>query len=162
VNPRSGVETALGVAGIWLMVSRIPEFGTSLALWPVGPDGTLHWVGVIHFTLVVGCGLGLLLLRRSIAARLIPAEQPDLTGSVPGLQAAAFSVIGVVLFARGLADLLGRVVMAVSYSGPISVSWFAPAVAQMIVGVGLFLGARGLVSLWHSVRRTAHRQGDER
>jgi hypothetical protein len=138
------------------MVSRIPEFGTTLALWPVGPDGTLHWVGVIYFTLIVGCGLGLLLLRRSIAARLVPAEQPDLSGSVPGLQAAAFSVIGVVLFGRGLADLLGRLVMAVSYSGPISVSWFAPAVAQVIVGLALFLGARGLVTVWHSIRRHRH------
>jgi hypothetical protein len=153
MSSRSATEVALGVAGIWLMVSRIPEFGTSLALWPVGPDGTLHWVGVIHFTLVVGCGLGLLSLRRSIAARLVPGEESDLTGSVSGLQAAAFAVIGVVLVARGLADVLGRLVMAISYSGPISVSWFAPGVAQVIVGLALFLGARGLVTVWHSIRR---------
>jgi hypothetical protein len=97
--------------------------------------------------------LGLLLLRHSIAARLVPTEEPDLTGSVSGLQAAAFAVIGVVLVARGLADVLGRLVMAISYSGPISVSWFAPGVAQVIVGLTLFLGARGLVTVWHSIRR---------
>jgi hypothetical protein len=161
VSSRSAAEVALGIAGIWLMVSRIPEFGTNLALWPVGPDGTLHWVGVVHFTLVVACGLGLLLLRRSIAARLVPEQQPDLTDSVPALQAAAFSVIGVVLLARGLADVLGRLVMAVSYSGPISMSWFAPGLAQVIVGLALFLGARGLVSVWHWVRRTARPRREE-
>jgi hypothetical protein len=139
------------------VVSRIPEFGTSVALWPVGPDGTLHWVGVIHFTLVLTCGLGLFLLRRRIAARLAPADPGELTGSVPELQAAGFSVIGVVLLARGLADGLGQLTMALVYSGPISLSWFAPAVAQVIVGLALFLGARGLVRVWHSVRRRSAR-----
>ena len=51
MNPRSAAEVAFGVAGVWLMVSRIPDFGLNLALWPVGPDGVLHWVGVIHFAL---------------------------------------------------------------------------------------------------------------
>jgi hypothetical protein len=143
------------------VVSRIPEFGTSLALWPVGPDGALHWVGVIDFTLVLVCGLGLFLLRRRIAARLAPAEPGQLTVSLPELQAAAFAVIGVVLLARGLADGLGQLTMALVYSGPISVSWFAPAVAQTIVGLALFLGARGLVRVWHSIRRLAARRADQ-
>src|SRR3954465_12626925 len=91
MNPRPAAEVAFGVAGVWLMVSRIPDFGLNLALWPVGPDGVLHWVGVIHFALIVLCGVGLLRFRRALAAWLVPVPEPAVAGPVPGLQAAAFA-----------------------------------------------------------------------
>jgi len=147
MNSREAAETALGVAGIWLIVSRIPDFGTSLVLWPVGPDGTLHWIGVIHFVLVAGSGLGLLLFRHRIASWLV-AQPAELSGSTVGVQAAAFSVVGVALLAHGLADLLGRLAMALpSWSG-VSLTWLAVAIAQTLVGLGLFYGAGRLAAFW--------------
>jgi hypothetical protein len=154
MNPRSAAEVAFGVAGIWLMVSRIPDFGLNLALWPVGPDGVLHWVGVIHFALVAICGVGLLRFRRTLAAWLVPMPEPDVSGPVPGLQAAAFAIVGVVLLAHGLAELLGRLAVSLWYPGHIPLDWLAIAIAQIAVGLLLFLGARGLAQLWRALRGT--------
>ena len=153
MNAREVAEAALGTAGIWLIVSRIPDFGLNIALWPVGPDGVLHWVGVIHFALWLGCGLALILLRRRIASWLVPSSPSELTAPVAGLQAAAFSVVGLVLLARGLADLLGRLAMSVTYPDRMTVEWLAAALAEIAIGLAVFLGARGLVRLWHAVRR---------
>jgi len=152
MNARSAAEVALGVAGIWLMVNRIPEFGLNLALWPVGPDGVLHWVGVIHFALVAICGVGLLLFRRRLAAWLVPMPDPSVTGPVPGLQAAAFSVVGVVLLGYGLADLLGRLAVSLWSPGRIPLDWLAIGIARIAVGLVLFLGARGLARIWRALR----------
>jgi hypothetical protein len=147
MNSRQAAEIALGVAGIWLIVSRIPDFGTSLALWPFGPDGALHWVGVIHFALVAGSGFGLLLCRRRLAAWLVSPEVSNLDAPVAGLQAAAFSVVGVILLAEGLANLLGRLVMALPSWAGVSFTWLAVALAQVVVGLALFLGAGRLARI---------------
>jgi hypothetical protein len=152
MTPRQAAEIALGVAGVWLIVSRIPDFGTSLALWPVGPDGTLHWIGVIHFVLVVGTGFALLLLRRRLAGWLV-APDPGVTGPLPGLQAAAFSVVGIILLAQGLADLLGRLAMALPSWAGVSLTWLAVAIAQVLVGLTLFLGAGRLSAWWQERAR---------
>ncbi|HKP49837.1 MAG TPA: hypothetical protein VJU17_07455 [Gemmatimonadales bacterium] len=153
MNPRSAAEVAFGVAGIWLLVSRIPDFGLNLALWPVGPDGVLHWAGVIHFALVVICGVGLLGFRRALAAWLVPMPEPDVGDSVVGLQAAAFSIVGVVLLAHGLAELLGRLAVSLWSPGHIPLDWLAIGMAQTAVGLLLFLGAGGLAQVWRALRR---------
>ena len=153
MNARDVAEAALGTAGIWLIVSRIPQFGLNLALWPLGPDGVLHWVGVIYFVLWLGCGLGLILLRRRIAGWLVASPPSELNAPVAGLQAAAFSVVGLVLLTRGLADLLGRLTMSVTYPERMTLEWLAAALAQIVIGLAVFLGARGLVQVWHAIRR---------
>ena len=60
MNPRNAAGIALGVAGVWLIVSRLPEFGVSLVapLW--SPDGSVPWFVLVHLGVVIGCGLGLL------------------------------------------------------------------------------------------------------
>ena len=153
MNAREVAAAALGTAGIWLIVSRIPDFGVNLALWPLGPDGVVHWVGVIHFLLWFGCGLGLILLRRRMASWLVPSPQSELTAPVAGLQAAAFSVVGLVLLAHGVADLLGRLAMSVTYPDRMTLDWLAAGLAEIMIGLAVFLGARGLVRLWHAIRR---------
>lgn len=154
MNAREVAAAALGTAGIWLIVSRIPDFGVNLALWPLGPDGVVHWVGVIHFLLWFGCGLGLILLRRRMASWLVPSPQSELTAPVvAGLQAAAFSVVGLVLLAHGVADLLGRLAMSVTYPDRMTLDWLAAGLAEIVIGLAVFLGARGLVRLWHAIRR---------
>ncbi len=148
MNPRTAAEIALGVAGVWLIASRIPEIVLTLTFSPAESDGILRWIGPIQLAVIAACGLGLILLRRRIAAWLVPGSEPDLTGSVPGLQAAAFSVVGVALLARGLSELLAHLALAASGPGRRVLPAFATPLAQIAVGLAIFFGARGLLALW--------------
>jgi hypothetical protein len=160
MNPRNAAEIALGVAGVWLIVSRLPEFGVSLVapLW--SPDGSVPWFVLVHLGVVIGCGLGLLFLRHRIAAWLVPMPQPDLRASVSGLQAAAFAVVGLFLLGQGLAELLAQLTLSAAEAGGWSLGRFAGSLAQIAVGVGLFLGARGLAGVWQSLRTAGLPNGD--
>ncbi len=87
MNPRNAAAIALGVAGVWLVVSRFPELGVSLVYSAMEPDGSIPWFVLVHVGLVIVCGFGLLLLCHRIATWLVPTCQPDLNDSVAGLQA---------------------------------------------------------------------------
>ena len=161
MNPRNAAEVALGVADIWLIVSRLPDLGVSLAFSPAEPDGLLRWLGVVHFSLVVLCGLGLVLLRRRLASWLVPTQQAQLNGSVPGLQAAAFSVVGLLVLVKGLADFAARLgYRSLVANWDRSVEQFALPLAQIAVGLSVFLGAKGLVGIWQSLRTAGRPNGD--
>jgi hypothetical protein len=158
MNPRTAAEIALGVAGVWLIASRIPDIVLTSAFSPVDSGGLLRWLGPLQLAVVAACGVGLILLRRRLAAWLVPGSQPDLTGSIPGLQAAAFSVVGVVLLARGLSELLAQLALAASGPGRTVLPAFATPLAQIAVGLAVFFGARGLVAMWRS--RAAGQRGE--
>jgi hypothetical protein len=160
MNPRNAAEIALGVAGLWLIVSQIPDLGVSLAFSPREPDGSLPWFVIVHVGLVIVCGIGLLLLRRRIASWLVPESQPDLGGSAAAFQAAAFSVVGVFLLAKGLADFLAQLTLSVPEGGGWSFDRVARPLAQVTVGLGLFLGARGVAAMWQSLRTAGRASGD--
>ena len=160
MNSRNAAEIALGVAGVWLIVSRIPELGVSLVYSALEPDGSVPWFPLVHVGLVIVCGLGLLLLRHRIASWLVPTPQPDFSGSVAGLQAAAFSVVGLFLLAQGLADLLARLTRSIADSGNASLDRLGGPLAQIAVGLALFLGARGLATIWQSLRTAGRQSGD--
>jgi hypothetical protein len=161
MNPRTAAEVAFGVAGIWLIVSRIPDILLTLAFSPAEPGGVVRWFGLLHFGLVAECGLGLLLLRHRLAARLVPMPQTALAGSVPDLQAAAFSVVGLLMAAHGLAELLARLVMSTSIAERSSFWRLATPLVQLVVGLAVFVGARGLVTIWRSVRSAGQSRRDD-
>ncbi len=148
MNARNAAEIAFGVAGMWLIVSRIPDMGVSVVFSPDEPGGLLRWLGVVHFAVVFVCGLGLVLLRRRLASWLVPAQPAELNGSVAGLQAAAFSVVGLLLLAEGLADFLARLgYRSLLANWDPSIEQFALPLAQIVIGLGVFLGARTLVRI---------------
>jgi hypothetical protein len=151
VNSRTSAEVAFGVAGIWLIVSRIPDALLTLVAMQSDPNAQLRWLGGIHFGIAILCGLGLIVLRFRLASWLVPRADGELTGSVPGLQAAAFSVVGLLLLSRGFADLLGRLVLAAATTEDRSFWRFALPLVQVTVGLAVFLGAPVLVSLWRAV-----------
>jgi hypothetical protein len=159
MNPRTAAEIALGIAGVWLIVSRVPDLGVSLAFSPSDPDGSIPWFVVVHVGLVIACGIGLLLLRRRIASWLVPEPQPDLRGSAAGFQAAAFSVIGVLLLAEGLADCLAQLTLSPREGGGWSFDRVARPLAQIAVGLGLFLGSPGVANIWQSLRAAGSSAG---
>ena len=152
MNPRVAADVALGLAGVWLIVSRIPELGVSLVFSAVEEDRSVPWFVLVHVGLVIVCGVSLVLLRHRIAAWLVPKPPADLMPSVGGLQAAAFSVMGVFLLADGLADLLAQLTVSISDDGVSSIERFAGPVARVLVGLALFLGARGLATTWQTLR----------
>ena len=161
MNSRHAAEIALGVAGVWLIVSRTPELGLGLVFSPRQPDGSLSWIAIVAVGLVILCGLGLVLLRHRIAAWLVPMPQPDLGGSAAGVQAVAFSVVGVFLLAHGLAGFLAHLAMLVSDTWGSSVERLAPPLAEIAVGLALFVGSRRLAAVWQSLRTAGPPSGDK-
>jgi hypothetical protein len=89
-----------------------------------------------------------------------PDAQPDLTVSVAGLQAVAFSVVGVFQLAEGLSGLLAQLTVSVSDVWNSSVERFAVPLPQAAVGLTLFLGARRLATIWQSLRSAGRPSGD--
>ena len=160
MNMRKAAEIAFGVLGVWLIVERIPAIPAlviSLSLPSADQSGPLRWLGFVQIGLFLLCGLGLVLLRRRLAAWLVPNVEAVLEGSASGFQAAAYSVIGVLSFARGLRDLIAQLALAGLSSGDAD-TWrlYVSPVAQMVVGLALFFGARGLVTIWQSLRNMPH------
>jgi hypothetical protein len=160
MTPRNAAEIALGVIGVWLIVSRVPELGVTVAFYVREPDESIPWFLVVHLGLVIVCGLGLWLLRHRIASWLVPEPQADLSDSVAGLQAAAFSVIGLFMLAEGLAGLLAQLITSVTDVGGSLNGGFAGPLAKIAVGLPLFLGARGLATIWQSLRTAGLPRGD--
>jgi hypothetical protein len=152
MNSRHTAEIALGVAGVWLIASRMPELGLSVVFSLRDHDGSLNWIVAVSFGAVILFGLGLILLRHRIASWLVPIPEQELKGSAADLQAVAFSVMGVFLLVRGLADFLARLSVSLPGVWGSSSERFAAPLAQVAVGLALFVGSRRLAASWRSLR----------
>ena len=93
-------------------------------------------------------GMVLVLVRIRLAERLFPAD----TGSLADrdMHAVALSVLGCYFVIESVSRLVGR--------GRIDWS----SVTQLVLGVGLFLGARGVGRLWAAARSAGSSTSDER
>jgi len=111
MNMRKAAEVAFGVAGVWLIVASIPALVFTLKFPSPNQSGELRGMVFVQLGLVLLCGLGLVFLRRRFAAWLVPSDDAVLEGSTSGLQAAAYSVIAVLSFTRGLRDLIAQLVL---------------------------------------------------
>ena len=157
MNMRKAAEVAFGVVGVWLIVGSIPAFVFTLTFPPADQSGQLRGMVFVQLGLVLLCGLGLVLLRRRLAAWLVPSGDAVLESSTSGLQAAAYSVIAVLSFTRGLRDLIAQLVLGGQALGEAD-AWrqFVPPVAQIVVGLALFFGARRLVLFWQALEPVPH------
>ena len=162
MNSRQAAEIALGVAGVWLIASRTLQAGFSLVVGLTQPWGALSWAPIAYVGLALLCGLGLVMLRHRIAAWLVPTPQPIPGGVATDAQAIAFSVLAVYLVAHGLSGVAGGLPLLRSYvvSGPIE--RLAAPLAEIIVGVALFVGSRRLAATWESLRTVGLRGGEPR
>jgi hypothetical protein len=161
VNARAAAEVAFGVVGIWLIVSRIPDALLTIVALQSDPGAPLRWLGATHLGIATVCGVGLIALRFRLASWLVPESDLELSGSIPGLQAAAFSVVGLFLLSHGLADLVGRLVLAATTNEDRSFWRFALPLVHVTVGLAVFIGAPILVSLWRTAgsMRSEDREG---
>ena len=145
---RNATETALGLAGVWLMVSRFPDLLVSL-VFTQGQASELLFV-LADLGLIAACGLGLLVYRRRLARWLAPEAELEITDPVAVLLAAAISVIGVVLAVSGLSAILAQLVVSVGdWRWPLGL--YSRSLVKLAIGLALFLGARRLVILWQRV-----------
>ena len=142
---RNATETALGLAGVWLMVSRFPDLLVSL-VFAEGRAGELRLV-LSDLGLITAVGVGLIIFRRPLAQWLAPAAEPESTDSVAILLAAAVTVIGVLLAVTGLSTILAQLVISVGdWRWPLGL--YARSLVKLAMGLALFLGARRLVIFW--------------
>jgi hypothetical protein len=133
--------------GVLLMTGR--TVGSYESFFMFMPSG-LYLIGGI-----------LLMVFAPLAGRLLlPRGRPinsHPTGS--DLQAIAFSVVGVLLAARAMGDLItlyaGGLHARQIYGGEGWLPYLAPGI-QLAIGIALFLGARGLSRFWQKLRSTSH------
>lgn len=156
MNQRQLASVCFGVGGIFLMVSRLPEIVIYVAMltqWsPFVADQTnpvsersIAIIGLGGMLLVLLLGLGLVLLRDALATRLFPSGTQSMNGSE--IQAVAFSVLGGYFAIHGVAKVyqLGRL------------NWVAAA--ELALGLGLFLGSRGLARVWAQLHSATSNSG---
>ncbi len=89
-------------------------------------------------------GVGLVLSRDVLARRLFPADSQPLVAR--DTQAVALSVLGAYFLITGICRLVAR--------GEIEWS----AIVQLVLGLSLFLGARGVARLWSFARSAGVKQ----
>ena len=173
MNQRSLAEVLLAVAGVYLIVARIPDLGIGVAVFlhrdESWPDSiytsileTFSFVVPILSSIV---GALLLILRQRIAGLLFPAAvSPPLGFSIAELQGALFAVIGAYLAVRGMAQIVQGVLALEPQTSVLSL-WPSNvgSVFQSAAGIALFFGARGLAGVWfasrHAGRTRSTREG---
>ena len=160
MNQRQLASVLFAAVGVFLVVSRLQEvFSLAATVIPSTVDvdadatplpdgqGLALAVALMGSVLAVLVGSALVLLRDRVANLLFPPATASVTSRE--VQAVALSVLGCYFAVQGVSNLAwaGRL----DWSGAI----------QLVLGVALFFGARGLSRLW-SFGRSAGHQGDVR
>ena len=158
MNQRNATEVCLLVAGVYLCASSVPlgviyvvsaaaitESSTMARQFPGA-----RWLGSIGYVATAASGLALVFFRKRLAKRLTSdGPNGDADAGVSGVQAAAISVLGIYFFSGGLTGVVQEVALAFlwprRYGG---IEQAVRPITEMVVGLLLFLGSRGLVTLW--------------
>jgi len=165
MNKREIAVLACKVLGIMTVVSALHSPVNGL-LSVLQTDLSQHpesaWVPLIpilHLLLLFGVGLFLWMCADRLAAEMVRSDETSPTKSVltgDEIQAIAFSVIGLFLFVQALPRFLYEVVyIGAVYPPPAEFRprWLLGGpLLQVIVGIALFFGARGLVGIWKKMR----------
>lgn len=159
MSPRSAAKIAFGVAGAYLVAVSVPQALASVAAGLLGRDHdpVIRWIAIIAPVVTAVTGSGMIALRKAMSARLVPETQEQVSDSgVTGAQGAAISVVGVYFLATGTAglarELLRSLVPQSRFGAALSIDACAGPLAEFAVGLSLFLGARGIVSVWGEAR----------
>lgn len=146
---REDVATlALKLLGVYFLAGAIPFLGRFVTTL------THVLVFLVPFLLTVVVGVVLICSARRLG-RVLTGDtgDPGVAGSlsVSDWQSIAFSAIGVSLFVHGLPQLAGLARLSPGRSiWPYAV---APAV-QIVVGIALFLRAKGLANVWRRMQES--------
>ncbi len=151
MSQRHLASVLFAVLGAFIAITSVPQVVLSIGVLTAGVQAApvayaiTFMIGtIISLTL----GIVLVLVRVRLAERLFPAD----TGSLAArdTQAVALSVLGCYFVIESISRLVGR--------GHIEWS----AVTQLVLGVGLFFGARGVARLWATARAAGSSTSNER
>ncbi len=162
--------------GIFVIIQAVPllrDIGfviSSLDLYvSTGIDAVILLSSIIlPIVLLVGIGSSLFIFSYRLASRVVtPGAEVVTTPDVDrrDIQAVAFSVIGVLVFVLAVPKLfqIGANYYGIKQLGQdvrAELFWKGTWVyamglfVQMLLGLGLFLGARGLSNIWHRLEAT--------
>jgi hypothetical protein len=151
MSQRQLASVLYAVLGAFIAVTWFPQIILAIGFVaardqaaPVAYSITLLLGAVIAVLL----GIVLVLVRVRLAERLFPADIGSLAARET--QAVALSVLGCYFVIESVSRLVGR--------GRIDWS----SVTQLVLGVCLFLGARGVARLWAAARSAGSSTSDER
>ena len=141
MSQRQLASVLFAVLGTFIAISWFPQIIVFIGYWAAG-DHTAPVAyaisPVIGAIIAVILGIVLVLIRVRLADRLFPADTGPLAAR--DTQAVALSVLGCYFIIESVSRLVGRG----------RIDW--ASVTQLVLGVGLFLGARGVARLWAAVR----------
>jgi hypothetical protein len=148
MNQRQLASVLFAVVGLFIVAFRLPEIfvqGAMIAQWDrmvADPAGGVDQraflvASTVGHLIAILLGMGLVVLRDRLAGALFPATGAPLAAR--DIHAIALSVLGAFLVVHSL--------RALAFPGP---SRWAGAV-QLILGAGLFLGARRISALWSAL-----------
>jgi hypothetical protein len=151
MSQRQLASVLFAVLGAFIAISWLPQIVVSIGIVAAGNQAA---PAAYAITLLIGAiiavllGIALVLIRVRLAERLFPAD----TGSFAArdTQAVALSVLGCYFVIESVSRLVGRG----------RIDW--PSVAQLVLGVGLFFGARGLARFWAAARSAGSSPSNER
>ncbi len=142
MSPNQLGATLIGAAGIFIFGSRIPDLGMSLAFFVSDPDAYQGLgYGLLGFALAILSGGALVYWRQFLADKLFPATAQTNGPVGEGPESVGFALLGIYFTIRGLARLPSA-----------ELSPLSPPVIELILGIALFFGSRGLARLWATLR----------
>ena len=161
MNQRQFASVLFAVLGVFTAINWLPQIVVAIGLFaqPAETSADHRAMFASAITLLMGTliavllGMGLVVLRKRLAERLFAPDPGPLAAR--DAQAVALSVLGC-YFALGAIPRL----VEVGRFGFGRMEW-AP-VTQLVLGVGLFFGARGVARLWTAARSAGSSSSDER
>ena len=152
MSQRQFASVLFAVLGVFIAINWLPQIVVAIGLFaqPTETSAGHQANSAYAITLLIGTLIAVLLaitlvvMRERLAARLFPADTGPFAAR--DAQAVALSVLGC-YFAIGA---IPRLVGVGRFGGRID--W--AAVTQLVLGVALFFGARGVARLWAAARST--------
>ena len=179
MTKREVASLALKLSGIYAFIVSVSSFDTMMFMIASvgaqcadhpgqGPNFALLAVGfVIPLLLLLFLGFYLIAASERLSRHIFPqdsAGEKTSPFSSEDMQTIAFSVVGLLLLTRavpGLCRVIFRISSALQYknfsaiiikTGIVQNSVII--VVQLVFGLYLFLGSKGLSGLWHKLQRT--------
>ena len=156
MSQRHLASVLFAVLGVFIAVTGLGQLILGLLVQVNGTNMADHNAKAVVITLLIGMsvaillGVSLVLARDVLARRLFPVDSQPLVAR--DTQAVALSVLGCYFVIQGAAQLISRVV---SFH---EINW--SAIVQVALGLGLFVGARGIARFWTFARTAGSGAGE--
>ncbi|PYP12999.1 MAG: hypothetical protein DMD54_17560 [Gemmatimonadetes bacterium] len=153
MSQRQFASVLFAVLGVFIALNWLPQIVVAIGLFaqPTETSAGHQANSAYAITLLIGTLIAVLLaitlvvMRERLAGRLFPADTGPLAAR--DAQAVALSVLGCYFAIGAIPRLVGAGRFGVG-----RIEW--AAVTQLVLGVSLFFGARGVARLWAAARST--------